>query len=1129
MKRSFTFFFGLKGKILLLALISGLGGFSQVPEWMYYKFDATGNQVNSASAPVGTNPATLDGLTTGSTGQFGTALIGNGLTSTSNRLNTGWATNLPSTGWTISFWLNNFPASAATTYYYFGDASAGSFRCFTGGVAGNGNLWLRGTGFTDVPINAIPSTPTVIHLVYTGTAVRVYFNGVFNSSVAQAAVAITGTGPFLVGGYSSSNSINAGTLMDEFRLYNRALTDAEVASTWNTELFNGPVAVTAAATAITGSTATLNGTVNANGASTTVTFEYGLTVAYGTTVNGVPATVTGTSATPVSAAISGLTPNTLYHYRVKGVNGSGTSNGLDMTFTTGAPPPTVVTTAATGIGLNTATLNGTVNANNASTAVTFNYGLTVAYGSMVAGVPSPVTGTTVTAVTAAIAGLTPNTLYHYRVAGTSTGGSSNGLDMTFTTSGPPVVVTNLPTNVTGTSATLNGTVTASGASTTVSFDWGLTIAYGTNVAGTPSPVTGNTPTAVSANISGLTSGATYHYRCVGVNGAGTTNGLDQVFTAGCQPPVAPGTITGSAAVCAGSAGNIYSILPVPSATSYNWTVPAGATVTAGQGTLSATISFGTTSGNVSVQGVGACGGGPFTNLAITVNSLPSPTVSGPATACQGSSTNVYTTQTGMSGYTWTVSAGGTLLSGAGTSSVTVRWNNTGAQAVNVNYANASGCQAASPVAYNVTVNAAPLPTITGVNSLCATSGYYDYTTQSGNTGYTWTVSSGGTIISGQGNSVLTVYWSTGGAQFVSVNYANASGCYASSPAQYAVTVNSVPGPAGAVSGPASVCANATGVNYSCAPVAGATAYAWTLPSGFNVVGGANTNSIMVDVSSSAVSGSILVSGNTICGNGVASPPYTVTVNALPAAAGAVSGPASVCAGSTGNVYTVPSIANATGYTWTIPTGASVTSGVNTNSITVSFANTPGAGSFSVFGTNSCGNGGVSPLLAVTIHAVPPIPTVSASGYLLTSSASSGNQWYLDGNAISGATSQTYTVPASEPGWYWTVVTVNTCSSDSSNNVYIAGVGVGELNGAAINVYPVPNDGHFRISFANRSETSYDIRVCNELGVPVFILDHFNVAGTLEKQIDISPAPAGVYTVVVTNNGNRFVRKIIITN
>ena len=86
---------------LLVLITSGLLA-QAVPEYMYYKFDAAGNQQNYASSPVGTQPAVLTGLTIGGTGQFGTALQGNGGASSTNRLNTGWATNLLSTGWTIS-------------------------------------------------------------------------------------------------------------------------------------------------------------------------------------------------------------------------------------------------------------------------------------------------------------------------------------------------------------------------------------------------------------------------------------------------------------------------------------------------------------------------------------------------------------------------------------------------------------------------------------------------------------------------------------------------------------------------------------------------------------------------------------------------------------------------------------------------------------------------------------------------------------------------------------------------------------------------------------------------------------------------------------------------------------------
>ena len=93
-------------------------------------------------------------------------------------------------------------------------------------------------------------------------------------------------------------------------------------------------ATTLAATGLMDTSATLNGSVNANSNSTSVSFEYGLTTSYGATLTATPAAVTGTVATATSAAVNGLSPATLYHYRIIATNPYGTSVGEDMTFTT---------------------------------------------------------------------------------------------------------------------------------------------------------------------------------------------------------------------------------------------------------------------------------------------------------------------------------------------------------------------------------------------------------------------------------------------------------------------------------------------------------------------------------------------------------------------------------------------------------------------------------------------------------------------------------------------------------------------------------------------------------------------------------------------------------------------------
>jgi len=121
-----------------------------------------------------------------------------------------------------------------------------------------------------------------------------------------------------------------------------------------------PTTTTLAASLVESTTATLNGTVNANNVSTDVTFEYGPTDTYGTTVSGVPSPVTGSAATSVSASISGLTPGNTYHFRVTGISAGGTSHGSDLTFTAACALPTLGFTLASIINVDqTVVLNAT--------------------------------------------------------------------------------------------------------------------------------------------------------------------------------------------------------------------------------------------------------------------------------------------------------------------------------------------------------------------------------------------------------------------------------------------------------------------------------------------------------------------------------------------------------------------------------------------------------------------------------------------------------------------------------------------------------------------------------------------------------------------------------------------------
>jgi hypothetical protein len=230
---------------------------------------------------------------------------------------------------------------------------------------------------------------------------------------------------------ASNITLNGGTIKDGAG--NNATLSFTGSTATGVQIGIAPTVTTVAASNISSSTATLIGTVNPNNISTTVTFEYGLTTSYGTTVTAVQSPVTGGTATPVSKAITGLAAGTTYHYRVVGVNSEGTTNGGDMSFTTLVPKPAATTNAATSISSTGATLAGIISAKNASTTVTFEYGLTTSYGTTVTADQSPVTGSAATSVSKAITGLAAGVTYHYRVVGVNAGGTTNGGDKSFTT------------------------------------------------------------------------------------------------------------------------------------------------------------------------------------------------------------------------------------------------------------------------------------------------------------------------------------------------------------------------------------------------------------------------------------------------------------------------------------------------------------------------------------------------------------------------------------------------------------------------------------------------------------------------------------------------------------------------
>lgn len=870
-----------------------------------------------------------------------------------------------------------------------------------------------------------------------------------------------------------------------------------------------PTAVTSAATSITCSSATLNGTMNANGNSTTVTFEYGLTASYGSTVTGVPGTVTGTSSTSVTANITGLTNNTLYHYRIKGVNLGGTTYGDDITFTTQALP-TVTTTAATSVTTTAATMNGTINANGMSTTVSFEYGLNTSYGSSVAGTPSPVTGTSPTAVSASLTGLTPGLTYHCRVNGTNSCATVNGNDMTFVTTACPLpdpagTITGPAAVCLSTSGVVYSVPSILNATGYVwSVPTGVTIVSGSN---TNSITVDYGASAVSGNVS-----------VYGTNTCGNGSAASKAVTV---YPVPVPVITGTNSVCAGTTGVVYSTAAGQS--NYLWTVSAGGMITAGTGTNTITVTWNTAGAqtvSVNYTNAGNCSAASPTVYPVTVNPRPVATLTGITAACLGH-TDTYTTESGMSSYIWTVSAGGTVTSGAGTNAIMVQWNTLGPKTISVNYTNSFGCPSLTAAVLNITVSPSPLPTITGSDEECAGVQGVIYSTEAGFSGYTWSVSNGGIITGGNNTNTVTVNWNAPGNKFIAVDYYNSNGCNAITPTMKYVTVHSLPAPL--IFGDEELCSGTHNVVYT--TQANYDNYVWEVSSGGTIVSGQGSKEIIVNWNGS---GNQTVSVNYTNADGCeAAAPYVLNVSVVPkpAAAGVINGPAHVCVPENGVEYSIAAIDYADSYEWTVPAGVTVVSGTGTNSITVDFSAYASSGIFKVFASNECGNGASSPNLNVTVASIPPTPTITYNSGTLTSSAATGNQWYKDGVAIAGATEQTYVT--TEIGTYTVMVTLDGCSSEESEAFIITSNGtLSELNSLVIQ--PSPNNGKFKLIADIGKQQVCTLEIFSNTGALIYKEEGLVVGSKLSKEIDISGTPAGIYMLILRNPENSIVRKIVIT-
>jgi len=428
-------------------------------------------------------------------------------------------------------------------------------------------------------------------------------------------------------------------------------------------------------------------------------------------------------------------------------------------------------------------------------------------------------------------------------------------------------------------------------------------------------------------------------------------------------PATPGPITGESAACPDTQLT-YSIDPVAHASGYNWTVPDGWNIIAGNGTTTITVTSGTTGqdGSISVTAENDCGESAARNIAVTVNSLSFPATGinvGNNNTCQGIQKILTVTGgslgTGAEWRWYTESCGGTPAG----SGVTINVDPTAGTTTRY-YVRAEGpCNTTSCAEADVIVSPAapsqPGP-ITGLSPVCpGIAGLvYSIDPVDNADSYSWTVPAGWTITEGQGTNSITVTAGNYG-QNGNIIVAASNSCGTGEARNLAVIVSpGAPATPDLISGATEQCINRDGLVYSITAVPNATSYNWTVPDGWIIESGQNTTSITIETGPAATSGIISVTASNTCGISASRTMAVNVITSVPGTPGLISGLTAICPTLT-TTYSIDAVPDAINYTWTVPTNWIIVSGQGTTSLTVDVPMNAQSGSITVTANNICGS------------------------------------------------------------------------------------------------------------------------------------------------------------------------------
>lgn len=494
------------------------------------------------------------------------------------------------------------------------------------------------------------------------------------------------------------------------------------------------------------------------------------------------------------------------------------------------------------------------------------------------------------------------------------------------------------------------------------------------------------------------------------------------------PPIQP--IIGDTLVCAGDTVT-YSIGTV-SGIDYSWNVPPSVDIIASQGDTVITVTFGSNSADITVIAGSVCSVQDTTLHVKVLTPVAIPPISGDTLVCAGATATYTIASLPYVEYLWSIPDDAIITASQGDTTITVQF---GSQSGSITATAQSVCTA-QQTSLSVTVSTlTPITAVTGDTMVCNgdTASY----SIGGLSGYSfeWIVPADASIVSGQGDTAITVVF---GSMSDDIKVVATSECFVQDTFLSVTVVTDAP--IQSISGDTVVCSGGT-ATYTIGAVDGVH-YVWTIPFDATIVASQGDTSITVHFGNSSTGISV-----------VATSPCTIQDTSLAVTVlqdvsfSGINGPGIVCSGDTAT-YSI-AFADFYTYSWTVPGDAVIISTQGDTSITVVFGNT--SGTISVLAQGFCNSQNAG--LPVTVVEYPPVPVITFVDNNLVSSEPSGNQWYLNGTAIAGATSQIYTPLIN--GTYSVVVSYPPGCETASDTFVVLSVGINQQV-AFINVIVSPN-------------------------------------------------------------------------